>query len=84
MTEYEAKLLLPALVEKSGHNQDKIRQENRELLRKAASVYGPAKVVLFIKVRRRCCRHKIGPDWQGCPTGANTCLQYRRSLPTLP
>ena len=30
--------------------QDKIRLENRELLRRASAVYGPAKVVLYIKV----------------------------------
>lgn len=50
LSDYEAKLLLPALVEKSGHNQDKIRQENREVLRKTGAVYGPAKLLVFIKV----------------------------------
>ncbi|GAX77872.1 hypothetical protein CEUSTIGMA_g5314.t1 [Chlamydomonas eustigma] len=49
LTEFEAKLLLPALVEKSGHNQDKVRAEHRELMRKAAAVYGSTKIVLFIK-----------------------------------
>jgi hypothetical protein len=45
MSDYEAKLLLPALVEKCGHNQDKVRNDHREILRRAAgAAYSSSKV----------------------------------------
>jgi hypothetical protein len=45
MSDYEAKLLLPALVEKCGHNQDKVRNDHREILRRAAGgAYSSSKV----------------------------------------
>ena len=52
LSEYEARTLLPALVEKAGHNQDKIKAEHRELLRRAAEVYSPVKTLAMVKVGR--------------------------------
>ncbi|KAG2440105.1 hypothetical protein HXX76_004219 [Chlamydomonas incerta] len=49
MSEYESKLILPAVVEKSGHNQDKLKVEHRELLRRFALVYPPVKVLVYVK-----------------------------------
>ncbi|GIL97467.1 hypothetical protein Vretimale_3111 [Volvox reticuliferus] len=49
LSEYEAKLILPALVEKSGHNQDKLKAEHRELLKRFAQVHPPIKVVAYVK-----------------------------------
>eukprot|EP00198_Chlamydomonas_reinhardtii_P006227 XP_001695563.1 microtubule associated protein [Chlamydomonas reinhardtii] len=49
MSEYESKLILPAVVEKSGHNQDKLKAEHRELLRRFALVHPPAKVLAYVK-----------------------------------
>jgi cytoskeleton-associated protein 5 len=50
LSDFEAKLILPVLVEKAGHNQDKIKADHRELLRRAALVYPPVRVAAFIKV----------------------------------
>ncbi|GLC42611.1 hypothetical protein PLESTB_001118900 [Pleodorina starrii] len=49
ISEYEAKLILPAVVEKSGHNQDKLKAEHRELLKRFALVHPPAKIVTYVK-----------------------------------
>ncbi|KXZ46795.1 TOG1 protein [Gonium pectorale] len=49
VSEYEAKLILPAVVEKSGHNQDKLKAEHRELLKRFALVHSPIKVATYIK-----------------------------------
>ncbi|KAG1675584.1 hypothetical protein FOA52_014172 [Chlamydomonas sp. UWO 241] len=49
LSDYEAKLLLPTLVEKAGHNQDKIRSLHRELLRSVCSVYPPKGVAAFLR-----------------------------------
>ncbi|EFJ44246.1 microtubule organizing protein mora [Volvox carteri f. nagariensis] len=49
ISEYEAKLILPAVVEKSGHNQDKLKAEHRELLKRFAQVHPPVKVVTYVK-----------------------------------
>ncbi|KAJ9516595.1 hypothetical protein QJQ45_015220 [Haematococcus lacustris] len=49
LSEYEAKLILPVLVEKAGHNQDKIKADHRELMRRAALIYPPVKVAAFVK-----------------------------------
>lgn len=54
LSEYEAKLMLPAVVEKAGHNQDKIRQEHRELLRKACTVYPSSKVGSVLVINTLC------------------------------
>lgn len=65
LSEYEAKVLLPAVVEKAGHNQDKIKADHREVLRRACAMYPPVKVVAFVKVRcRRCC----GAEKRHCGT----------------
>ncbi|KAG1659479.1 hypothetical protein FOA52_005506 [Chlamydomonas sp. UWO 241] len=49
LSEYEVKLLLPTLVEKSGHNQDKIKTEHKDLLRRASVIYPPSRVALFLR-----------------------------------
>lgn len=38
MSDYEASIILPALAERSGHNQDRIRQRHRELLAQASDL----------------------------------------------
>ena len=48
VTDYEAGCLLPCLVEKCGHNIDRIRQSYRELLTKLADVYSPKPLVLSL------------------------------------
>eukprot|EP00887_Chlorella_sp_A99_P000367 scaffold13.g367.t1 len=45
LSEYEAAVFLPAVVEKSGHNQDRVRALHREVLHAACGVYPPARVV---------------------------------------
>uniref|UniRef100_A0A7S0RW58 TOG domain-containing protein n=1 Tax=Chlamydomonas leiostraca TaxID=1034604 RepID=A0A7S0RW58_9CHLO len=49
LSEYEAKCILPVLVEKAGHNQDKIKEMFRELLRRCASVCPPSRVAGYLK-----------------------------------
>ncbi|PNH12606.1 Protein MOR1 [Tetrabaena socialis] len=49
VSEFEAKLILPALVEKAGHNQDKLKAEHRELLKRLALVHPPSRVISYIK-----------------------------------
>ena len=44
----EATALLPAIVEKSGHNQDRVRGLRRDVLCMACSVYPPPRVVDFL------------------------------------
>lgn len=39
LSDYEALLLLPALVEKAGHNQDRIRALHREVFQRLCDVY---------------------------------------------
>ncbi|PRW20522.1 microtubule associated isoform A [Chlorella sorokiniana] len=48
LTDYEALCLLPAVVEKAGHNQDRVRALHRDVLRLACSLYAPHKVVDFL------------------------------------
>jgi cytoskeleton-associated protein 5 len=50
LSDYEAKVLFPALVEKSGHNQDRIRADHRDIMKKACMVYPAVKVTAFVKV----------------------------------
>lgn len=49
MSELESKILLPALVEKCGHNQDRIKNDFKEAIRKCALIFPPQKVVMFVK-----------------------------------
>ncbi|GFH15735.1 protein MOR1, partial [Haematococcus lacustris] len=62
LSEYEAKLILPVLVEKAGHNQDKIKADHRELMRRAALIYPPVKVAAFVKNNktRVACAEELG------------------------
>ena len=39
-TDYEMGIIFPCLVEKSGHNQDRIRQTYRELMKNLCQIYG--------------------------------------------
>lgn len=48
LTEYEAVILLPCIVEKSGHNQDRIKKYHREILCLATTVYPSSKVFSFV------------------------------------
>jgi len=48
MSDYEANSLLPCLVEKSGHNMDKVRHKYKELLQKFALVYPASKLFLLM------------------------------------
>lgn len=49
LSEYEAKCFLPGLVEKSGHNQDRIKADHRELMALAAAVYGAPRVLPYLR-----------------------------------
>ncbi|CAD7700615.1 unnamed protein product [Ostreobium quekettii] len=48
LSDYEAVVLMPCLVEKSGHNQDRIRKDHRELMGLAMQVYSKARVYVFV------------------------------------
>ena len=48
LSDMEASILLPAIIEKCGQNQDYLRSAYRRILVLSASVYNPAKVVDFI------------------------------------
>lgn len=48
LSDYEAVVLIPCLIEKSGHNQDRIRKDHRELMTLAMQVYSKARVFVFI------------------------------------
>lgn len=48
MSEYEAIILLPVIVEKSGHNQDRIKKDHRELMTLASKVLAPSKVFVYL------------------------------------
>ncbi|KAL4424717.1 hypothetical protein ABPG77_000060 [Micractinium sp. CCAP 211/92] len=48
LTDYEAALFLPAVVEKSGHNQDRVRALHRDVLRLASTLHPPARVVDYL------------------------------------
>ncbi|XP_024396661.1 protein MOR1 [Physcomitrium patens] len=47
-SEFEASILFPCLVEKSGHNIEKVREKVRELIRLLCSIYSAPKVFGFI------------------------------------
>ncbi|KAF5842943.1 hypothetical protein DUNSADRAFT_3536, partial [Dunaliella salina] len=49
MSEYDCRMILPVLVEKAGHNQDKIKADHRELLRLASEVHPPLRIATYIK-----------------------------------
>ena len=44
LSEYEAAVFLPAVVERAGHNQDRLRALHRDVLRLACGVYPAARV----------------------------------------
>eukprot|EP01018_Ginkgo_biloba_P037454 Gb_11679 [translate_table: standard] len=48
LTEYEASILLPCLIEKSGHNIEKVREKMRELTKLISCIYPPQKLFTFI------------------------------------
>ncbi|KAH9313886.1 hypothetical protein KI387_022513, partial [Taxus chinensis] len=48
LTEYEASTLLPCLMEKSGHNIEKVREKMRELTKLIAGIYPPPKLFAYI------------------------------------
>ena len=48
LTDMEASILLPAVIEKSGQNQDYLRSAYRSIIVLVASVYNPAKVIDYI------------------------------------
>ena len=45
LTDHEALLFLPCVVEKAGHNMDRVRALHRDVLRLACALYPPHKVV---------------------------------------
>ncbi|KAL3133794.1 hypothetical protein ABBQ32_008271 [Trebouxia sp. C0010 RCD-2024] len=45
LSEYETLLFVPCLVEKAGHNQDRIRQLHRELLKQVRKLYNTPRLV---------------------------------------
>lgn len=49
LSDYEAQIFLPQVIEKSGHNQDKIKGSFREILRQVAEVYPPRSLILFLQ-----------------------------------
>ncbi|KAL6546635.1 Protein MICROTUBULE ORGANIZATION 1 [Orobanche minor] len=48
MTEAEAAIFLPCLIEKSGHNIEKVREKMRELMKKLIHTYSAAKTFPYI------------------------------------
>eukprot|EP00798_Chlamydomonas_sp_ICE-L_P001437 gene1437-32811_t len=62
LTEYEAKVLFPALVYNSGHNQDKIKADYKELFRMCACVYPASKDGLECKNNKTkvICAEEVG------------------------
>lgn len=48
LSEYEALILLPCIVNKSGHNQDRIKKFHREILCLATTIYPSSKVFSFV------------------------------------
>lgn len=48
MTEYEAVILLPTIVDKSGHNQDRIKRLHRDILCLATTIHPSSKVFKFV------------------------------------
>ncbi|KAL0398629.1 UNVERIFIED_CONTAM: protein MOR1 [Sesamum radiatum] len=48
MTEAEAAIFLPCLIEKSGHNIEKVREKMRELMKQIIHAYSPAKTFPYI------------------------------------
>ncbi|KAI5081631.1 hypothetical protein GOP47_0001374 [Adiantum capillus-veneris] len=48
LTEYEANILLPCLVEKSGHNIEKVREKMRELTKLICFIYPTSKLFVYI------------------------------------
>lgn len=48
LLDFEAAIIIPCVVEKSGHNQDRIKKMHRGLMGRFSSVYPPSKVFAFI------------------------------------
>ncbi|XAR66434.1 hypothetical protein NMG60_11012669 [Bertholletia excelsa] len=48
LTEAEASIFLPCLIEKSGHNIEKVREKMRELIKQTIQVYSAAKTFPYI------------------------------------
>lgn len=48
LSEYEAIILLPVVVEKSGHNQDRIKKAHRDLMVLATKVMSSSKVFVYL------------------------------------
>ncbi|KAL8152166.1 hypothetical protein V2J09_009926 [Rumex salicifolius] len=48
LTESEAAIFLPCLMEKSGHNMEKLREKIRELMKQIASIYPAAKYFPYV------------------------------------
>ncbi|XP_024517263.1 protein MOR1 [Selaginella moellendorffii] len=48
LTEFEATIFLPCLVEKSGHNIEKVREKMRELMRLICCIYPASKLFTYI------------------------------------
>ncbi|KAL0442796.1 UNVERIFIED_CONTAM: protein MOR1 [Sesamum latifolium] len=48
MTEAEGAIFLPCLIEKSGHNIEKVREKMRELMKQIIHAYSPAKTFPYI------------------------------------
>lgn len=48
LAEYEASIFLPCLVEKSGHNIEKVREKMRELTRLICCIYPASKLFVYI------------------------------------
>ena len=48
LSEYEAVVLLPCIVEKAGHNQDRIKRYHRDIICLATTVYPSSKVFTFV------------------------------------
>ena len=48
LSEYEAVILLPCIVDKSGHNQDRIKRFHRDIICLATTVYPTSKVFAFV------------------------------------
>ncbi|XP_073101212.1 protein MOR1-like [Elaeis guineensis] len=48
LTEAEAAIFLPCLVEKAGHNIEKVREKMRELMKQIVTIYSASKVLPYI------------------------------------
>ncbi|XP_010518980.1 PREDICTED: protein MOR1 [Tarenaya hassleriana] len=91
MTEAEAAIFLPCLVEKSGHNIEKVREKMRELMKQIIHAYSVAKTYPYILEGLRSknnrtrieCADLIGYLLEACGPEINGLLKYLNMVASL-